>query len=189
MTDDCYLLGIDFFDCLKVIEASGQAPGPGGNRSPGLSVPRFIPVHQFMNTIMEPIVIVGINIVITESSYRIAVLKDIFVFPAVTVGVSRRNLVTRSIGGQFLGCRQKDGRIVGRCVVALEIGSQECRNRPLAIIGNIHQQNQMIILILVETDLDLLSGGQSSECILAFLECFEMKFRGLSGLPTEHLGA
>ena len=97
------------------------------------------------------------------------------------------NHVSRSVGGQFLRCRHEYRRICGRGMVAFEIRSEEGGNRSFAIVGDIHQKNQVIILILVEADFDLLASSKATESVRALLQDGEMKVRSLPWFPAKHL--
>ena len=113
--------------------------------------------------------------------------EDIFIFPAVSIGVSRFDLITRSVCRKLVLCRHENGRISGSGVITFEIGPQKSRDRAFAVVGDVHQQGEVIFLLLVKAKLDLPPGGQTAEGVRAFLKDGGMQVRGFPRLPSEHL--
>ena len=91
-----------------------------------------------MDSVVETVMVVGIDIVVAVGRDSVTVRENIFIWPAVSVCVPWLYLVVRCVGGKFFGCRHKHLRIRRSGVVALEVGSQESRYRPLTVVGDVH---------------------------------------------------
>ena len=141
-----------------------------------------------MDPIVEAVMEVRIDVIVAECGDSVAVFQDVLVLPAVPVCVPWLHRISRGECGDLVLRRHEDSGIRSCGVVSLEIRSQECRDRTFAIIGNIHQEGQVILLLFVEAYLHLFPGGQSTKGLGAFLEDSEMKVRSLPRFPSKHLG-
>ncbi len=182
---DSYAPCVDGWILAQIIQRSAQGPCPCRNGAPGIRSWRTS-VINLADAVIVVALQVRFRVMHAESADRITMFQDIFIRPAARIQSPLRYLVTWSVIPKLNLVRKGYLLQVRRSMVALEIDSQEGRDRLPRPVRNEHQHYEIMLSRRIQHDPDLLHGRKAAEGIRDDFRHFEGYVLRCGRLPAVH---